>query len=193
MKETAKRLITIFLKNSIKILSLLLAVTIIAFALISASPVDPVSQYIMSLGTAVSAEQRAELEAYWGVNEPPVERYFNWLTSLLKGDMGHSAIFRRPVADVISERFMNSLALMICAWLFAGIIGFTLGCVMGMFQEKWPDKILKKIGEESTEVIIAGKADDKAETIYEISDLVYHVMVLMVESMEFMHPMKIQS
>lgn len=47
--------------------------------------------------------------------------------------------------------------------------------------EKGIDKILKKIGEESTEVIIAGKADDKAETIYEIADLMYHVMVLMVE------------
>ena len=43
------------------------------------------------------------------------------------------------------------------------------------------DKILKKVGEESTEVIIAGKAEDKAETIYEIADLAYHVMVLMVE------------
>ena len=47
--------------------------------------------------------------------------------------------------------------------------------------EKGIDKILKKVGEESTEVIIAGKAGDKAETIYEISDLVYHVMVLMIE------------
>ena len=47
--------------------------------------------------------------------------------------------------------------------------------------EKGIDKILKKVGEESTEVIIAGKADDKAETIYEISDLTYHVLVLMVE------------
>jgi len=45
--------------------------------------------------------------------------------------------------------------------------------------DKGVDKILKKIGEESTEVIIAGKADDKGETIYEISDLVYHTMVLM--------------
>lgn len=43
------------------------------------------------------------------------------------------------------------------------------------------DKILKKVGEECTEVIIAGKASDKAETIYEIADLMYHVMVLMVE------------
>ena len=44
------------------------------------------------------------------------------------------------------------------------------------------DKILKKVGEESTEVIIAAKAQDKAETIYEIADLAYHVMVLMIEA-----------
>ncbi|MBE5739850.1 MAG: bifunctional phosphoribosyl-AMP cyclohydrolase/phosphoribosyl-ATP diphosphatase HisIE [Clostridiales bacterium] len=47
--------------------------------------------------------------------------------------------------------------------------------------EKGTDKILKKVGEECTEVIIAGKADDKKETIYEIADLAYHVMVLMVQ------------
>ena len=47
--------------------------------------------------------------------------------------------------------------------------------------EKGIDKILKKVGEESTEVIIAGKAADKKETIYEIADLAYHVMVLMIE------------
>lgn len=46
--------------------------------------------------------------------------------------------------------------------------------------EKGIDKILKKVGEESAEVIIAAKADDKAETIYEIADLAYHVMVMMV-------------
>ena len=48
--------------------------------------------------------------------------------------------------------------------------------------EKGLDKILKKIGEESCEVIIAAKAEDKKETIYEIADLAYHVMVLMVEA-----------
>ena len=49
-----------------------------------------------------------------------------------------------------------------------------------LFQ-KGMDKILKKVGEESTEVIIAGKAGDKKETVYEIADLAYHVMVMMVE------------
>ncbi|MBR3397261.1 MAG: bifunctional phosphoribosyl-AMP cyclohydrolase/phosphoribosyl-ATP diphosphatase HisIE [Lachnospiraceae bacterium] len=48
--------------------------------------------------------------------------------------------------------------------------------------EKGLDKILKKVGEESTEVIIAAKAEDKNETIYEIADLTYHVMVLMIEA-----------
>ncbi len=49
-----------------------------------------------------------------------------------------------------------------------------------LFQ-KGIDKILKKVGEESTEVIVAGKGNDKKETIYEIADLMYHVMVLMIE------------
>ena len=48
--------------------------------------------------------------------------------------------------------------------------------------EKGLDKILKKVGEESTEVIIAAHAHDKAETVYEIADLAYHVMVLMIEA-----------
>lgn len=48
--------------------------------------------------------------------------------------------------------------------------------------EKGLDKILKKVGEESTEVIIAAKDNDKAETVYEIADLAYHVMVLMIEA-----------
>ena len=47
--------------------------------------------------------------------------------------------------------------------------------------EKGLDKILKKVGEESTEVIVAAKNNDKAETIYEISDLTYHVLVLMIQ------------
>ena len=58
-----------------------------------------------------------------------------------------------------------------------------------LFQ-KGTDKILKKVGEECTEVIIAAKADDKKETIYEIADLAYHVMVLMVQmgiSLEDIH------
>lgn len=140
-----KRIIRIFFTYGIKILSLLLAVSIISFVLITVSPIDPVQQYILSLGTAVSPEQRAEIENYWGVNEPPAERYFSWLSELLRGNLGESAVYRRPVADIIGERFVNSLALMLCAWVLSAIIGFGLGCFMGMHKDRLPDRVLKKI------------------------------------------------
>lgn len=133
------------LRYALRVISLLLAVSIIAFALAEASPVDPVQQYINGLGTAVSPEQRAELEAYWGVDLPPAERYLSWLGRALQGDLGESALYRRPVSDIILERFPSSLALMATAWLLSGVIGFALGCVMGMLRDRWPDVLLKRL------------------------------------------------
>lgn len=145
MEKFWRRLGRPLLRYGVKILALLLAVSIVAFLLVCLSPVDPVQQYILGLGSAISPEQRAEIEAYWGVDQPPVERYTHWLSELLRGNWGESALYRRPVLDIIGERFVNSLALMLCAWLLSGVIGFTLGCVMGMYQGKWPDRVLKKI------------------------------------------------
>lgn len=145
MKDTIVRLMRILVKNSIKIITLLLAVSIVSFTLVSISPIDPVQQYLLGLGTAVSPEKRAELEQYWGVDKPPVERYMIWLNELLHGNMGESSIYRRPVAQIIAERFVNSFALMLCAWILAGLIGFALGCVMGMYHDRMPDKSLKKL------------------------------------------------
>ena len=69
--------------------------------------------------------------------------------------------------------------------LYAMLVGRKVNKPEGSYTtylfEKGIDKILKKIGEECTEVIIASKAEDRAETIYEIADLAYHVMVMMVE------------
>ncbi|MCI8414297.1 MAG: bifunctional phosphoribosyl-AMP cyclohydrolase/phosphoribosyl-ATP diphosphatase HisIE [Ruminiclostridium sp.] len=82
-------------------------------------------------------------------------------------------------------------------WTGDAAPGFSLDALMEMLQgrkdspkegsytsylfEKGLDKILKKVGEECTEVVIAGKAEDRAETVYEIADLAYHVMVLMLQ------------
>lgn len=145
MKGTTMRLCRGFFGTGIRIISLLLAVSIITFTLVSASPVDPVQQYILGLGTAVSAEQRAKIEAYWGINEPPVERYVTWLGELIRGNWGESALYRRPVIEIIAERFANSFALMVCAWVLSGAMGFFLGCIMGMYPDRWPDKLIKRI------------------------------------------------
>ncbi|MDY4922316.1 ABC transporter permease [Frisingicoccus sp.] len=142
--RTSSRIARLFIENIMKMVLLLFAVSIIAFALVNFSPVDPVQQYVIGVG-GVSPEQRLQLEEYWGVNDPPVERYMNWLSALLHGDFGTSLLYRRSVIDIIGERFVNSFALMLCAWLFSGIIGFILGCVMGMKKDGIADRMIKKI------------------------------------------------
>ena len=97
----------------------------------------------MGIGN-VSPEQKEALEAYWGINEPPIKQYISWLQAFVHGDMGISLIYRRPVLDIIQEKFMNTLVLMICAWTLSGVFGFLVGCVMGIQKEHLWDKILKK-------------------------------------------------
>lgn len=131
-------------KNFIRVLLLLFAVSVVTFGLISVSPIDPLQANVgqAALG-AMSEEQIAKLQSYWGVDTPPVERYFNWLKDVLKGDMGTSLLYRQPVTTVIAVKLSNSLFLMGLAWVISGVIGFILGVTAGVFQGKWPDKIIK--------------------------------------------------
>lgn len=139
-----KRFIKTTGRYIVRLITLLIAISIISFILVSMSPVDPVQQYVGAVPN-VSMEQREKIAQYWGLNKPPVERFGIWAKSLLHGDFGTSLIYRRPVLDIIGEKFAASLALMITAWLLSGIIGFSIGCIMGVFNGKWPDRILKKI------------------------------------------------
>ncbi|MBO5453704.1 MAG: bifunctional phosphoribosyl-AMP cyclohydrolase/phosphoribosyl-ATP diphosphatase HisIE [Clostridia bacterium] len=101
---------------------------------------------------------------------------------------GTDSCFTNPVwhSDELSEFSLEGLADMIEGRKTTKVEGSYTTYLF----EKGIDKILKKIGEESTEVIIASKANDKKETIYEVADLAYHVMVMMVEmgiSLEDIH------
>ena len=131
-------------KYLLRMVTLLIAVSIISFVLVSLSPVDSVQQYVGAVPN-VSVEQRAKIAEYWGLNDPPVQRFLAWAGSVLHGDFGVSLLYRRPVLDIIVEKFGTSLALMMTAWIFSGVLGFAIGCVMGMFNGKWLDKIFKKI------------------------------------------------
>jgi len=125
-------------------ITLLIAVAIIAFLLAQISPVDPVRQYIQA-NPGVSAENVEAMKEYWGLNDPPVERFFKWFSAVLHGDWGYSTTFRQPVLQVIGVRFKTSLALMIAAWTFSGILGFAIGCVMALFRDRMADRIIKRI------------------------------------------------
>ena len=85
---------------------LLIVVILLSFILIDMSPINPVNAYISNM--VVSPEKIAQLEAYWGVNQPITEKMINWLGNILTGDFGTSLIYRSPVLQVISEKFTAS-------------------------------------------------------------------------------------
>ena len=91
----------------------------------------------------MSQEQKEKLEAYWGVDEPPVRRYLAWAKDFFTGDPGVSLQYRQPVADVIAVKLKNSLFLMVTAWILSGLIGFAMGVVSGVFRGRWPDKVIR--------------------------------------------------
>ena len=129
--------------KSLRILTLLIALCLFSFLLVSYSPIDPVQAYVGADMMNVGLGQREKIAEYWGLNKPPLERFLRWGSALCHGDLGTSMIFRRPVAEVIYERFFASLALMGVAWTLSGALGFTLGVIAGMMRDTWVDRCVK--------------------------------------------------
>ncbi|WP_281844983.1 ABC transporter permease [Sellimonas catena] len=125
-------------------LLLLLGVSLLTFLLMWASPLDPLQTNVgqTALGS-MTQEQIAELEAYWGVDMPPAQRYLGWLSGVLHGDFGTSLLYRQPVLTVIGERLANSVGLMAAAWIFAGVLGLVLGMLAGAYRNRWPDRVIR--------------------------------------------------
>lgn len=115
-----------FGRQAVRMCLMVLLVSILAFGLLTVSPIDPLQTNVgqTALGS-MSPEQIAKLKSYWGTDLPPVERYLNWLKDFLHGNMGTSLLYRRPVAEIIGEKVMNSIWLLFTAWLFSGILGFS--------------------------------------------------------------------
>lgn len=141
MKNNKK--IGVFLgKKFVRLITLLVALCIVTFVLMELSPIDPVTAYV-GASSKVSAAQRELIAEHWGLNQPPVERFMCWFKSIIQGDWGTSLIYRRPVLEVIGEKFKASLYLMIIAWVISGILGFIMGIISGSNEDKLIDKIIR--------------------------------------------------
>lgn len=134
---------TYLMLKGLRILTLLFAICLLSFLLIKNSPIDPIQAYIGADMLKVGPEQREKIAQYWGLDQPVMVQFLNWGSALLQGDLGTSMIFRRPVADIIGERFVNSLILMLTAWTLSGVIGFFMGVVSAMKKDTWLDRIIK--------------------------------------------------
>lgn len=121
----------------------LVGVAAVAFILAKVSPVDPVNAYLGPDIARVGPEQRALIAQKWGLDQPVGVQFAKWLASILSGDLGWSVTYNSPVADVISERFRSSIVLMGLAWMFSGLIGFSLGIWAGSNPGSWSDRIIR--------------------------------------------------
>lgn len=128
------------LGKAVRLLLLLVAVSSLSFILVNFSPIDPVQAYVGADMMRVSPEQREKIAEYWGLNDPPQQRFFRWASAVLHGDLGTSMIYRKPVISVIGERFAASLVLMGLAWLISGCLGFALGVLAGSHRGSWVDR-----------------------------------------------------
>lgn len=128
----------------IRMVLLIAATSIITFALMKCSPIDPLQANIgqAALGS-MSQEQIEKLQEYWGIGSSPVKQYLSWAADFIQGDMGTSLLYRQPVSEVIAVKLTNSLFLMIIAWILSGILGFVLGVISGMNRGRWMDRLVK--------------------------------------------------
>jgi len=125
-----------------KLLIILTLVSVFSFILVQHSPINPVNAYVGADMLLISAEQKKAIAEKWGLDQPPVSRFFHWSSELLKGDFGVSMLYNEPVINVIGKRFMVSIWLMIIAWVLSGVIGFYFGIIAGVYKGSAADRII---------------------------------------------------
>lgn len=126
----------------LRMVFLLIAVSLVAFILITKAPIDPLVSYIGTNST-LSQEAKDEIAEYWGLNDPLPERFLTWAKNALHGDLGTSITYKKPVSKIIAERFSYSIWLMLLAWVFSGVLGFVIGILCGLYQGSVFDRIVK--------------------------------------------------
>ena len=125
-----------------RMLTLLVAVSILSFVLVAASPIDPLTAYIGTNST-LSQEAKDKIAGHWGLNDPPVQRFTAWAGNFIKGEWGTSISFKKPVKKVIGERFSYSVVLMLIAWAVSGILGFLAGILAAVKKGSVWDRLIK--------------------------------------------------
>jgi len=126
------------LKRLLHVIPVAIGVSIVCFLLIHIAPGDPLAAV---LPTDASAEQQAEMRAFYGLDRPLVIQYCLWLWRVLHGDLGVSIATGRSVVGEIADASVNSLILAVAATLIGFTLGASLGFIAGVFRGSWIDRI----------------------------------------------------
>ncbi|WP_198808328.1 ABC transporter permease [Leptolyngbya sp. BL0902] len=140
MDMQLRSILVFFGYKLVRLALLLLAVAVLTFGLMSLSPIDPVQAYVGADMLQISAAQRDLIAQRWGLDQPMILRFWDWLGQIIQGNWGTSMVFNQPVLQVISQRFWVSLQLLTIAWVFSGLLGLGLGVLAGAFEGTWIDR-----------------------------------------------------
>ena len=127
----------------------LIAISIISFVIIQAPPGDFVSYYIdqlETLGERVDESEIAALKERYGLSQPMYVQYFKWMAGLLRGDLGRSLQWNRPVAKLIAERLPWSITISFVAFVLVYVIGIPFGAIAATRQHTVADYAVTVIG-----------------------------------------------
>ena len=120
----------------------LFIISLIVFMGIEALPGDAATSY---LGQSATPESLAALRDEFGLNAPMHKRYLGWLGGIVKGDWGKSMARRKPVTEVIGNRFRNTVVLATAASIVGIPLAIVLGVFAGLMRDKWPDIIISLV------------------------------------------------
>lgn len=126
------------LRRILAMFPMLLGVSVIAFALLALSPGDPLAA--QRGNPQVPDELIRRIESQYGFDRPVPEQYLRWLGRVVRGDLGYSFKFKRPVADVIRERLGATLLLAVFSTLLTWFFAVPLGVWSALRRGGWPDK-----------------------------------------------------
>ena len=115
-------------------------VTLISFSFIRVLPGDPI--IVMAGERGLSDERYQELVKQFGFDRPLMEQYFDYLSGVLQGDLGHSFVTKRPVWDEFFALFPATLELSVCAMIFAVLLGLPAGIIAAVNRGKLFDRLL---------------------------------------------------
>lgn len=130
-----------FTQRAIAFIPTVIGISLLVFFAIRLIPGDAITAMLGTEAGMLTANQRAALEEYFGLDKPVYEQYLSWIGNLLQGDMGYSVRHGQPVLDVILARFPVTLELAVLAVLIALAIGLTFGVLSAIFHNSPIDLI----------------------------------------------------
>ena len=130
MRYTAKKIFTLIIT--------LLIVSILAFLAFQVIPGDPATKM---LGNEATAEAVESLREELGFNRPVLVRYWDWLSSFVKGDFGTSYSYHMPVRDMLGEKLSITAILTVMSFVFTVVLSIPLGIMAGSIKSKFLDRL----------------------------------------------------